>query len=373
MRPVIRKATTRDHTSALALLDERIRSWRFSPHPLFAGGHLQTIAGALWRRDFAPGVMEAEEKLVAVDGDTQVLARCSWLGERRSRPTLVLVHGLEGSDASCYMRGTATKALAAGWNAVRLNIRNCGGTEHMTPTLYHSGMSADVAAVVRYLVEEEGVERLVVVGFSLGGNMVLKMTGELGDAAPGVLLGVAAVSPAIDLSASAAALERPENLLYHWRFVRSLHERMRRKDALFPNRYDVSLLEGARRIRDYDERYIAPLFGFRDAEDYYDRASAIHHLGEIAVPALLIHAEDDPFIPFSDRVALAARANPNLRVVLTERGGHVGFVGAAAAPGDSDRHWAEQRVVEFAALLEYNRARLHGDTSEVSPRPVLTF
>jgi predicted alpha/beta-fold hydrolase len=254
------------------------------------------------------------------------------------------------------MLGTASKAHEAGWNVVRLNLRNCGGTEHLTPTLYHSGMSGDVAAVVRYLAESERLDRIAVAGFSLGGNMVLKMAGEWGHEAPAALLGVSAVSPAIDLSASADALERSSNIIYHKRFVRSLRGRMLRKDALFPNRYDTSLLRGARTIRDYDTRYIAPIFGFRDAEDYYDRASAIHVLDRIAVPTLLLHAADDPFIPFTLRVEAAVRANPSVRSVVTSRGGHVGFL-AATEPGQrEDRHWAENRLVEFLSLLSYTPA-----------------
>jgi predicted alpha/beta-fold hydrolase len=341
--------------AALADLDRRIAAWRFDPHPRVAGGHLQTFAGALWRRRLGHDFGTAEARRIRVAPDTEVLVRCSWLPDRRSRPTVVLVHGLEGCDESCYMRGTADKALAAGWNAVRLNVRNCGGTEHLTPTLYHSGMSADVAEVVAHLVETERLERVAVVGFSLGGNMVLKMAGELGDAAPEALVGVAAVSPAVDLSASAARLEAPENRFYQWRFVRSLRARMLRKDRLFPTRFDLARLEGMRTVRDYDDRYIAPLYGFRDAEDYYERASARHVLGRIRVPALLVHADDDPFIPPTDRVREAARANPLVRFVVTARGGHVGFVGAGAR--GEDRHWAENRVVEFLEVLEYNRPR----------------
>jgi predicted alpha/beta-fold hydrolase len=350
------------------VVEETIAAWRFRPHPLVASGHAQTIAGAFWRRRFSSGVVDAEERSVRVDDETTVVVRCSWQPERRSARTLLLVHGLEGSDASCYMLGTADKAYAAGWNAVRLNIRNCGGTEHLTPTLYHSGMSSDVGAVIRHLVEEERLERVAVVGFSLGGNMVLKMTGEWGEDAPEALEGVAAVSPAIDLSAAAAALERRENLVYHVRFVRSLHGRMRRKDALFPGRYDVSLLEGARTVRDYDTRYIAPLFGFRDAEDYYDRASSLHHLHRIAVPALVLHAADDPFIPLTPRVERAVRENPRIRTHIADRGGHVGFV-AASRGGDPDRHWAENRVIEFFSLLDYNRARSPRENPKRVPVP----
>ena len=341
--------------AALADLDARIAAWRFEPPRRLAGGHLQTFAGALWRRRYAHDLDAAEARRIRVSPDTTVVARCSWLADRRERPTVLLVHGLEGGDASCYMLGTADKALAAGWNAVRLNIRNCGDTEHLGPELYHSGMSSDVAEVVRHLVDEEGLAEIAVVGFSLGGNLVLKAAGEWGREAPEPLVGVAAVSPAVDLSASAARLEARENRFYQYRFVRSLRGRMRRKDRLFPGRYDLSRLTGMRTVREYDDRYIAPLYGFRDAEDYYERASARHVLGRIGVPTLLVHAADDPFIPVTARVREAVEANPLARFVVAERGGHVGFV--AAESSAEDRHWAENRVVEFLKVLEYNRAR----------------
>jgi len=331
--------------------------WSFRPHPAARGGHLQTFAGALWRRNLRLDAAGSESRLVDVDAESKVLLRCSWHEDRRSHPTAVVVHGLEGSDASCYVLGTADKLYAAGWNAVRMNIRSCGDTEHLGPTLYHSGMSADVVAVLRHLIDGERLETVALVGFSLGGNMVVKTAGELGPEAPPELLGVAVVSPALDLAAAADRLEQPANRFYQWRFVRSLGQRMRRKGRLFPGHYDLGRLRGMRTVRDYDNRYIAPIFGFRDAEDYYERASAIPHVGGVSVPTLLLHADDDPFVPLTDRARRAAGANPRVRTVTTAHGGHVGFVAAAPKSPAEDRHWAENRVVEFLKVLEYNRAR----------------
>jgi predicted alpha/beta-fold hydrolase len=334
--------------SELSRAGELISSWRFTPHRRLADGHLQTIAAHFWRRSFASRITRAEARTIEVEPGSQVVALCSWQRDRHERPTLLLVHGLEGSADSRYMLGTADKALAAGWNAVRLNMRNCGETEHLSPTLYNSGMSADVAAVIEHLIAVERVDRLAVVGFSLGGNLVLKMAGEYGSNIPGAVRALAVVSPAVDLSASAASLERRSNILYHARFVRSLKARMRRKAKLFPGRYDLSRLRGLWTIRQYDERYIAPLFGYRDAEDYYERASARTHIAGIRVPALMLHAHDDPFIPFTERVRREAEGNPFVRVAMTDRGGHVGWVGENAE--GEDRHWAENRVVEWAVL-----------------------
>lgn len=319
------------------------RSLAFTPHPWLSNGHLQTIAGALWRRRVHPRVLEAQEHQIEVDAESRLLARCSWQDDRAGAPTLLIVHGLEGSDSSGYVLGTATRSWLLGWNVIRLNLRNCGGTEHLSPTLYHSGMSHDVRAAVEHLVSRLGVERLYVAAFSLGANLTLRFAGEDAGALPRQLRAIAAISPALDLSAAARALERPTNLLYQKRFVRSLDARLRRKHGLFPGRYDISLLAGMRTVRDYDNRYIAPLFGFRDAEDYYEQASALPYLAAIRLPVLIVHAMDDPFIPYTERVRAAVSANGSLTPVITERGGHVGFVSNDRA----DRHWAEATALEF--------------------------
>lgn len=348
---------------ALDAVDARIPTWNFSPYPRLRNGHLQTFAGAFWRRSFKNDLAAAEQRLVEVEPGCQILLRCNWLPERRSRPTALIVHGLEGSDASGYMMGTADKFLSAGWNAVRMNMRNCGGTEHLSRTLYHSGMSGDVATAARFLADTEGLDQIALVGFSLGGNSVLKLVGQLGDDVPSYLLGAAAVSAAADLTASADRLEHPSNWVYHGRFVRSLHQRMRRKHALFPELYDISQLRGLRTVRAYDNRYIAPLFGFRDAEDYYETCSAAQFLDAVRVPTLVLHALDDPFIPLTDRIRTPALNNPFIRLVATERGGHVGFVASDIRPQNEDRQWAENRLVEFLECLTYNPDRSH----EVNP------
>lgn len=339
--------------SALARFDDESADWKFVPYRGLSGGHVQTIAGALWRRSFPAIPAGSESRLVDMHDGTKVLIRCAWQADRTACPTALIVHGLEGSDASRYMLGTADKFLAAGWNAVRLNIRNCGDTEHLSPTLYHSGMTSDLTEVLRDLIEREELPAIGIVGFSLGGNVTLKTAGELGPKPPPELLGVAAVSPAIDLSASAVCLESRENWLYTRRFVNSLKRRMRTKDKHFPGQFDLSRLNGMRTVREYDDRFIAPLYGFRDSEDYYERASSRHVLPTIAVPTLLIHASDDPFVPMTDRVRQAAAENRLVRLIETARGGHVGWVAANSGrvPVAEDRHWVENRVVDFLRML----------------------
>ena len=286
-----------------------------------------------------------EERLFRVTSDTQVLGHCYWQAERTSRTTLVALHGLEGSSTAHYMRGMAHKALAAGLNVVLLNQRNCGGTEHLGPGLYHSGLTEDAAFVIRALARE-GLTRVVVGGYSLGGNLALKLAGEHTPETLPSLKGVCAVSPVLDLEACVRALERRSNVLYQWNFVRNLKARMRRKDQCFPRGFDLSRLPLIHSVRAFDAAYTAPHFGFTSAEDYYHRASALRVASRIRVPALVITAKDDPFVPVAPFSDPSLTSNPNVTVVVTEHGGHCGFL---AAPNEADDgYWAERAIVDFA-------------------------
>jgi len=247
------------------------------------------------------------------------------------------------------MIGTAEKLFANGFNALRLNMRNCGGTEHMTPTLYHAGLTDDVRQIARQLIDLDGLSDIYLIGFSMGGNIVLKLAGEMGASAPALVRGVVAVSPSIDLLSCIEAIELRSNLFYHLRFVASLKTRMQRKARLFPDRYDPSLLRGVWSIRQFDNAYTAPHSGFADAVDYYRRASALPFIAEVRVPALIIHAKDDPFIPFAPFERSEVAANPNVVMLSPDRGGHVGFVSAQVEY--DDRFWAEARAVQFIKAL----------------------
>ena len=247
------------------------------------------------------------------------------------------------------MLGTAGKALAAGFNAIRVNTRNCGGTEHLTSTLYHAGLTEDLRHILAELVERDGLRELYIAGFSLGGNVVVKLAGEYGDAPPPELKGAIAVSPSIDLNASADAIEMRSNTIYNLRFIWSLRTRMRRKAQLFPERYDASRLRGVWSIRKFDDVYTAPHAGFGNVANYYDRASALQFINRIALPTLIIHAQDDPFIPFASFRHPDLESNPNIVLLAPEQGGHVGFI-SADREGE-DRFWAEIMAVEFVRLL----------------------
>ena len=298
-----------------------------------------------------PRLPPAEIRFLDVADDARVLAHCHWQPERHARPTLLALHGLEGSSSAHYMEGLADKAWERGWNAVRLNQRNCGGTERLSSGLYHSGLTDDPRRVLEELIEVDRLPAITIVGYSLGGNLALKLAGEFGARPPRSLVSVCAVSPTMDLARCVLALERPMNWLYEWNFVRSLKARLRRKAAFFPGRFDLSRLSTIRTVREFDEAYTAPHHGFADADDYYFRASSLRVIGNISLPALILTAADDPFVPPEQFDDPALRANRHVTVLVTPWGGHCGFV-ADPMDGD-DGYWAERAAIEFAtAQLE---------------------
>jgi hypothetical protein len=247
------------------------------------------------------------------------------------------------------MLGTAEKALVAGFNVIRLNLRSCGGTLNLTPTIYHAGLTQDLRQIIHELSETDGLKQIYLAGFSLGGNMALKLAGEYGGSPPEALRGIAAVSPSIHLASCADAIELRSNAIYHLSFITSLRKSMRRKARLFPDRYDESRLRGIWSVRQFDAVYTAPHSGFRDVEDYYERASALPFIGNISVSTLIIHAKDDPFIPFAPFESPEISANPHITFLAPDHGGHVGFV--SARPEGNDRFWAEQKIVDFVSLM----------------------
>ncbi|HVI10382.1 MAG TPA: alpha/beta fold hydrolase [Candidatus Binatia bacterium] len=317
----------------------------FRPRRWLRGGHVQTLAAFfLSRRMHLP---PAESRLIEVEPGIPVLCHCHWQ-KNRNALTLIVVHGLEGSTESQYMLGVARNGLAAGMNVVLMNQRNCGGMDHCAPTLYNSSRSADVAAVARYLVERDRIPGFVLAGFSMGGNLVLKLAGEWGNAGPEEFRGVAAVCPAINLAAGADALHEPANRIYEYYFLLQLFWRFRRKVKHFPESFDRERLGGIRTLREFDDRVTAYYCGFTGADDYYSRAAAAHVIAQIAKPALVIHALNDPFIRILPGTREALLANPNITYVETEDGGHCAFIGEKDSRPDYDGRWAEREVVEFA-------------------------
>jgi predicted alpha/beta-fold hydrolase len=343
-------------------------SMAFRPNPFvppapLRSGHRMTIYAWARRRRF-PRLPAPAARVFDVGPDTRLLAKCHWQPDPPAHPTLLLLHGLEGSADSHYVRGIADKAFWRGFNVVRLNQRNCGGTDHLSAGVYHSGLTSDPAAVLRELVERDGLPSLAVIGYSLGGNLALRLAGEPAARGQPEVRAFAAVSPTLDLAACADALERRSNLLYQWNFVWDLRRRLRRKARLYPERYDTAPLRGVRTVRQFDDAYTAPLSGFRDAADYYFRASSLRVIGQARRPTLIITAEDDPFIPVEPFRSPEVVNNPAVTLVVTRHGGHCGFISSRATRRrGTDGYWAEDTVVRFAAEVLGEPAATHAHTS----------
>jgi predicted alpha/beta-fold hydrolase len=326
-----------------------VSSWTpaaFTPHRRLRNGHVMTVVAWARRRRF-PDLPAPEARLFRVADDTQVLAHCYWQERPAERPALLALHGLEGSSGVHYMQGLASKAWRRGWSVILLNQRNCGGTEGLTPTLYHSGLTADPRAVIEQVAASAGVRRVGVAGYSLGGNLALKLAGELAGVAPEIVRGVTAICPTIDLERCVRAIERPVNVAYQFNFVRNLKGRMRRKAQLWPGRYDLTPLGRIWTIRAFDDVYTAPSHGFGDATTYYHRASALRVADRIQMPALIITAADDPFVPIVQFDDPSLRANPHVRILATPHGGHCGFI--ADSDSVDDGYWAERIAIDFLA------------------------
>jgi predicted alpha/beta-fold hydrolase len=324
----------------------------FEPIHLLSGRHVQTLVGNFWLRPALAIPVEVEAVEVDAPDGSLVLCYGHWQSEavRSTRLTILLVHGLESSSDSPAILGLTAKAWNAGCNVVRMNMRNCGGTDAWTPTLCHAGLSADVGAVLGHFVQKFGLERVAMAGYSMGGNLVLKLAGELANQSPVWLRAAAAVSPPADLAPSVAAAHEPTNRLYEWYFLSNLIRRFRRKASLFPDTYSTQGINSIRSIRDFDE-YTAPYSGFEGADDYYFRASSGKVVSRIAIPTLVLHALDDPFIRITAETRETLLWNSSIEYVESPCGGHCGFL--AASPGGPDTceyrdlHWAESTLIRF--------------------------
>lgn len=259
------------------------------------------------------------------------------------------------------MLGTAEKAFRAGFNAIRLNQRNCGGTEQLTPSLYNSSLSIDIREVVNELIARDQLPEIFAAGFSMGGNLVLKMAGEWGAAAPRQLRGAIGICPAIELALCADSLSKPENYIYQRHFVAKLKTRMRHKASLFPGKFPLDGIDKVRTVREFDESITAKFCGFTGADDYYYRASAIRVAAAICVPSVIITAQDDPMVPFETFNNRDLQSNPNIELIAPRHGGHCAFI---SRDKGEERFWVESRIVEIC------RARMTAKSdASCSPGP----
>ena len=303
------------------------------------GGHAQTMFPVLFRK-IAPVPFE-RVRIDTPDNDFIDLdiLRC---GQGRSRGAAVLSHGLEGDSRRKYIRGMSLMFAAHGWDSVARNFRSCGGEMNRTPGMYHSGQTEDLHLTVEYCLKA-GYERLLLVGFSMGGNQTLKYLGENPAKVPPEVAGAAVFSVPCDLTGSARMLARPQSAVYMQYFLKSLRKKVRMKHAVHPELYPLDGLEKIRSFSEFDNRYTAPVHGFSSAGDYWSRSSSLPFLPDIGVRTLLVNARNDPFLSRECYPEDAARKSAFLHLETPEEGGHVGFV----SPAGERAYWSERRAGQF--------------------------
>jgi uncharacterized protein len=308
-----------------------------SPFYLF-NGHLQTIIPSLYRK--VAGVNYRRERVETPDGDFLDL---DWAQEKPSTKRIVVVtHGLEGDSTRQYVLGIVKKFKDNGWDALGWNCRSCSGEPNRLPRFYHHGDASDVRFVIDYAIKQ-GYEQVAMVGFSMGGSLTLRALAEFPEWVPAQVLGGAAFSVPLDLPTSVIELYKPSKRMYMNRFLRKLGVKIEAKSKLFPDLISFEGYENIKNFEQFDNKYTAPLHGYKDAHDFYAQASVKPHLHKIAVPVLIGQAKNDPFLT-QECLELDEKSakNTNIKLIVTPNGGHVGFTQA-----NSSESYAEKLSFEF--------------------------
>ncbi|MDZ4835769.1 MAG: alpha/beta fold hydrolase [Candidatus Melainabacteria bacterium] len=317
----------------------------FVPMTGMENRHVMTILANAWKREFPRVLANQEQRIIDVAPNSKILVECNFTpaarrDEAHGRAIAIIWHGLEGSSRSHYVMGVADKFLANGISTVRVNMRNCGNTMHLTDTLYNAGLSADIAPIAEHFLND-GFDNIFTIGFSLGGNVVLKGAAEYSQTDATWLKGVCAVSPSLDLPTCVAALELWQNRIYELNFLHTLKGKIVQKNKLQPGRYDVATLPKINSVRSFDDTYTAPDGGYLSAADYYSRASALPMIPLIKSPVLVIAAQDDPLVPFISFQSPELQS-PNVSLLAPMHGGHAGFVARSAeTPPSKSREWID--------------------------------
>ncbi len=312
----------------------------FRPLPFLSGGHRQTVVGQLIRRSFR-WPFPVQDVVVDAGDDVRLLVRASWQDRPKdTTPAILLLHGLEGSDKSPYMLSFGVEAYRQGWHVLRMNMRGCGDSLSLCARLYNAGLSSDLLAVLKWL--SKIVPRIGIAAVSLGANLTLLTMGREIDRLPPELEAAFAVSPPLDMSACADALELPRNFFYEHHFMRQLRRSYRERQRLEPDLYEPGRERGIDTLRAYDHEITATYGGYDGAEDYYSQSSAGPCLRVIDRPTLVLAARDDPLIP-ADSIS-GWPTSESVIVEMPRTGGHVGFVGSCRAPG---WFYPAERMVSF--------------------------
>jgi predicted alpha/beta-fold hydrolase len=308
----------------------------------YRNGHLQTIYPTLFRK--VPPQTHERERITTPDDDFLDL---DWARGQRSDRVAILSHGLEGSSKATYIQGMTRALVNAGWHVLAWNFRSCSGEPNRQLRSYHSGSIEDLQSVLHHVGHGQRYQSIALIGFSLGGNLMLKLLGELGQDIDRRICAAVAFSVPCDLAASAKRLEHVTNRLYMHRFLRTLSAKIREKVQRFPGRIHADGLAQMRSFREFDQSYTAPIHGFSSAEDYWAQCSCSSVLTNITIPTLLINAKNDPFLTPSCFPLEAARRNPQLHLETPQHGGHLGFVQFK----DNGVYWSEQRALQFLQVM----------------------
>lgn len=315
-----------------------VQSAYAGPPRYLYNAHLQTIIPSLTRK--VPGVVYERERLTLSDGDFVDL---DWV-DGGNRRLVVLTHGLEGDSQRHYIRGTARLFAQAGYDVLAWNCRSCSGEMNRAFRLYNHGEIGDFGEVITHALRTKPYEEVVLIGYSMGGNITFKYLGVHGHEAPDVIRRAVAVSAPTDLLASAKLLDLPSNRFYRNRFMRKLTAKISQKAALYPGRLDMSRLKDVKVWEDFDNFFSAPVNGYRDAHDFYQQASAVHYMPGIQIPVLLLNAQNDPILSPECSPVWLAQKRSTIYLEVSALGGHVGFL----QPRDSFTY-AERRALAFAS------------------------
>jgi hypothetical protein len=316
----------------------RVRDDRISPRQIWAHIMGQCEAAATGA---APPLCDAEAVKISFEDEGFLTGLLNRSGNNRR--LVILFHGLEGSVQAAYMRSVARDLLRHQICALRVNMVNCGGSEACSRRFYHAGFTKMLDISVRW-AKQQRFEQIVLVGFSLGANLVLKYLGDADFSGAREVVGAVAVSVPIDLAQGVACIDRARNKFYRYRFLQSMHTTFWRKQQLFPDLFPKEVVR-VRTIAEFDDQYTAPANSFSSGIEYYQKTSSISYLAGIDRPTLILHAQDDVFIPFDAFRNYNWRLNPNLIRLFPERGGHIGFHSSAR------ENWMEKRVTEFCNKL----------------------
>jgi predicted alpha/beta-fold hydrolase len=305
----------------------------YEPYFLFKNRHINTVYSSLFRK--TKPLSFKRKRIETLDDDFLDIDFI----ENGSKKIVILCHGLEGSSDSKYIQATAKLLSLNGYSVAAMNYRFCSGEINRQLVTYHSGKTDDLHVVIKYLLPN--YDSVYLVGFSLGGNLILKYNGDgLFSLSPKIKANVA-ISVPVDLKGSSISLKRCENVLYRWRFIRTLSKKMYLKHQQFPNELDVAPLKKVKTLTDFDDFFTSKINDFKDAEDYYLKASSKQFIPNITKPTLLINALDDPFLSESCFPISEAEENAKFYLMTPSNGGHVGFI------SKGDFYWSEYQILNF--------------------------